>query len=107
MSPEAHDQALAATSHLPHLVAAALARITSIEDLPMTAGGWRDSTRIAAGDPELWTQILSQNRDNLVKSLDKLEKSLAAFRSGLERNNVQQLLKLLTEAKRIRDAVGN
>ena len=53
----------------------------------MTAGGWRDSTRIAAGDPELWTQILSHNRDNLLTSLEKLEKSLAAFRSGLERKS--------------------
>ena len=43
-----------------------LPRITSIEDLPLTAGGWRDSTRIAAGDPELWTQILfAQSRQCL------------------------------------------
>jgi prephenate dehydrogenase len=107
MSPEAHDQALAATSHLPHLVAAALARITPVDDLPMTAGGWRDTTRIAAGDPEMWTQILSHNRGNVLTSLEKLEKSLAAFRSGLQQKDSKRLTKLLSEAKRVRDALGN
>jgi prephenate dehydrogenase len=107
MSPEEHDRALAATSHLPHLVAAALARITSLDDLPMTAGGWRDTTRIAAGDPELWTQILSHNQDNVLEALEQLENSLAAFRTGLKRGDSQRLLKLLTEAKRVRDALGN
>jgi hypothetical protein len=52
MSPEAHDKALAATSHLPHLVASALAAKTTSADLPLTASGWRDVTRIAAGDPK-------------------------------------------------------
>ena len=76
MSPVEHDRALAATSHLPHLLAAALARSTGEEDLPLTAGGWRDCTRIAAGDAELWTQILLDNRDNVLKSLARFEKSL-------------------------------
>jgi prephenate dehydrogenase len=107
MSPAAHDRALAATSHLPHVIAAALARSTQREDLPLTAGGWRDSTRIAAGDVELWSQILLDNRENVAKALKRFEKSLAVFRSAIERGDRRRLGKLLTEARQIRDAVGS
>lgn len=107
MSPAAHDRALAATSHLPHLLAAALARSTAEEDLPLTAGGWRDCTRIAAGDAALWTQILLDNRDNVAKSLSRFEKSFARFRTALERGDARRLTTLLKEAKQIRDAVGS
>lgn len=107
MSPAAHDRAVAATSHLPHLVASALSRSTPGDDLPLTAGGWRDCTRIAAGDVDLWTQILLDNRDNLLKSLGRFEKSLAVFRGAIERGDNRRLEQLLKEAKQIRDAVGS
>src|SRR3954469_3517791 len=54
MKPGDHDAALALTSHLPHIVAVALAAATRTELLPLTASGWRDTTRVAGGDPELW-----------------------------------------------------
>jgi prephenate dehydrogenase len=107
MSPAAHDQALAGTSHLPHLVAAALAGVTLPSYLPLTAGGWRDVTRIAAGDPDLWTQILLENRANVLKSLTGFEKTVAEFRSVIERGDFAQLRALLTEGKQVRDAVGD
>jgi prephenate dehydrogenase len=107
MSPAAHDRALAATSHLPHVVAAALARLTAAENLPLAAGGWRDCTRIAAGDAELWSQILLDNRDNVLKAIGKLEKSLAGFRLAIERDDARRLHQLLKEAKQRRDAVGS
>jgi prephenate dehydrogenase len=107
MSPEAHDKALAATSHLPHLVASALAAKTTSADLPLTASGWRDVTRVAAGDPELWTQILFENRGHILKSLAGFEKTVAAFHTALERGDQRRLCKLLTEGKQVRDAVGN
>jgi len=65
MSPEEHDRAVAATSHLPHLVAAAIAGSTPEEYVSLTGNGWQDTTRIAAGDPALWRQIMLANRDNL------------------------------------------
>jgi prephenate dehydrogenase len=107
MSPAAHDRALAAISHLPHLLAAALARATPEADLPLAAGGWRDSTRIAAGDAELWTQILSDNSENVLKALARFEKSLSAMRSAIERHDTRRLNNLLGEAKQVRDAVGS
>ena len=61
MPPKDHDRILAATSHAPHLLAAALAAATPADVTRFTAGGWRDSTRIAAGDPGLWADILLDN----------------------------------------------
>jgi prephenate dehydrogenase len=107
MSPAEHDKALATTSHMPHLIAAAVARVTGQDELPLTAGGWRDLTRIAAGDSELWTQILLENRGHVLKSLGQFEKTVAAFRVALERGDRRKLLQLLTEGKQVRDAVGN
>lgn len=107
MSPEAHDRALAATSHIPHLIASAVAGQTSKADLPLTASGWRDLTRIAAGDPELWTQILMENRQHALKSLARFEKTVTAFRAALEKGDRRHLHRLLTEGKQVRDAVGN
>ncbi len=107
MSPAAHDKALSSTSHLPHLVSAALAAKTKTADLPLTASGWRDVTRVAAGDPELWTQILLENQGHVLKSLTGFEKTVAAFRKALERGDRRKLCQLLTEGKQVRDAVGN
>ncbi len=107
MSPEAHDKALATTSHLPHLVSSAVARHTGTADLPLTAGGWRDLTRVAAGDPELWTQILLENRGNVLKSLSGFEKTMVAFKSALVRGDRRKLRELLADGKRVRDALGN
>jgi prephenate dehydrogenase len=107
MSPDAHDKALAGTSHVPHLIASAAAASTQKSDLPLSASGWRDLTRIAAGDPELWTQILLENQAHVLKSLGRFEKTVAAFRAALERGDRRKLLQLLTEGKSVRDALGN
>jgi prephenate dehydrogenase len=107
LAPAVHDAMLAVTSHVPHLVASALARSTLAKQLPLTAGGWRDCTRIAAGDAELWTQILLDNRDNVLKALDKFETMVAGLRAAIEQRDGRRLEQLLRYAKQIRDAVGN
>jgi prephenate dehydrogenase len=107
LSPEEHDRALAATSHLPHLAAAAIAGATPERYVTLTAGGWQDTTRIAAGDPTLWRQILLANRDNLLEALDRMNNLLAEWRGALARNDAATMERLLAEAKRIRDAVGS
>jgi prephenate dehydrogenase len=107
MSPEEHDEAVAAISHLPHLLASALARGTPKERLELAASGWRDTTRIAAGDAELWTQILLANRRNVLKSLARFEKTVSRFKDALKNDDPAALKRLLAEAKRIRDAVGS
>jgi prephenate dehydrogenase len=105
MRPRQHDQALAATSHLPHLVAAAVAAATPAQDLPLTATGWLDTTRVAAGSPSLWQEILMGNRKHVLRSLTRLEKTLAAFRKALEHDQQRTLERLLAKGKSHRDAV--
>lgn len=107
MTAKAHDKAVASVSHLPHLVAAALAAATPKRHLPVAATGWSDTTRIAAGDVGLWLEILMQNRDYTLQSLGEFEKWLAKFRTALENGNVSQITKLLEAGKQNRDAVGS
>jgi prephenate dehydrogenase len=107
MSPEEHDEAVAAISHLPHLLASAIARGTPKERIELAAAGWRDTTRIAAGDAELWTQILLANRRNVLKSIARFEKTVSRFKDALKNDDPAALKRLLAEAKRIRDAVGS
>lgn len=107
MRPDEHDQALATTSHLPHLVASALAATTPLDSLPLAATGWADTTRIAAADPALWTQIFRQNTPDLVAALDRLLKQLSAARQQLQSGDEANLQQFLQQAKRIRDALGN
>jgi prephenate dehydrogenase len=107
LSPEAHDAVLAATSHVPHVVAFALAASVADENWPLSAGGLRDTTRIAASDPELWSQILLTNRDEVLKALERYQQSLDGLRDALRQSDKTRLLELLQEAKRKRDAVGN
>jgi len=107
MTPAAHDRTLATTSHLPHVVASALAAATPAHDLPCTATGWRDTTRIAAGDAELWRQILLGNRSHVLKSLDRFEKVLNSIRQAIEQDHGGQLRKTLATGKKIRDLVAD
>ena len=107
LSPEEHDRALAATSHLPHLIAAALAASTPEEWLRLAARGWGDTTRIAAADSQLWTQIFLQNRSAVLDALRRFEHRLAQFDEALAAGDAATLAHALQEAKRIRDALGD
>jgi len=107
MPPEEHDRALAATSHLPHLVAATLAGILPENCFRLAAAGVLDATRIASGDPELWTQILIQNRENVLASLGQYERALGAMRAAIVAGDRDALQELLTVAKKNRDALGS
>lgn len=106
MSPEDHDRAVAITSHLPHAVAAAVAGITPIDLLGLTAGGFRDVTRIAAGDPRMWAAIFQANRDSVLSRLASFSERLSEFQKLLESGDAAGLVRWLTEAKQVRDALG-
>lgn len=107
MTAEEHDRIVSVISHLPHLVASAIAATTPDVYVTLTAGGWQDTTRIAAGDPELWRQIFLGNRQNLLASLDRFERTLTSFRQAIDAGDTKALERLLAEGKRIRDAVAN
>ena len=107
MSPQEHDDALAFTSHLPHLVASVLAESTPPSWLSLSGSGWADSTRIAASDPELWTQIFTQNRAGVLSALKQMLANLQLMHDHLVEEDWAKLQEYLTQAKRTRDALGN
>lgn len=107
MPPEQHDRALAITSHLPHLVASALAALLPDELRSLTATGFRDTTRVAGGDPGLWTAIFLQNRSAMIEAVGAMQQQLIEFKMALLSGNASAIDALLARGKRNRDALGN
>ncbi len=107
MGANEHDELVASTSHVPHLAASALAAITPREGLPLVAGGWTDTTRVAAGDPDLWRQILLDNHRPVLAVLSRYQDLLSELAEALARQDGDRLEAILTQAKKIRDAVAS
>ena len=107
MPPKEHARILAATSHAPHVIAAALAAATPEATLAFTAGGWRDTTRIAAGDPDLWADILHDNAGGVGDAMKRFAVGVERLLAAIERGDRRRLVELLTRAKDTRDALGS
>ena len=109
LPPDVHDLLVARSSHLPHLVAAQLAHWVLDPTLPreqpmVCATGFRDTTRIASGSPEMWRDIALANRPNLLRGLDELVAGLLSLRQSVERGDAEAIETFLREAQRRRDA---
>ena len=107
MSPEAHDAAYAAVSHLPHLIAFAMINgITSQaqgNDFIARAGpGFRDFTRIAASNPEVWRDILLANRQELLAQSKIFQQSLQSFEQLISSGNAEELKSQIMQASETR-----
>ena len=107
LSPPKHDLLLASASHAPHIIAAALATATPRETHRFTAGGWRDTTRIAAGDPELWADIVLDNAKAVTAQIETFTEASGQLKLAIEAGDRSTLIKLLTLAKERRDALGS
>jgi prephenate dehydrogenase len=105
LSPEQHDEILAFVSHLPHMVASCLTNSIKKDYIAYGASGLRDTTRIASGDPELWMNIFDQNRESMLKSIDKFLTELTEFRNALLKKNNNAVFDRLKQAKLLRDTV--
>lgn len=108
MSPEDHDVKVARISHLPHMMAAitTLAALrTDPSAVACMAGGFRDTTRIAGGDPGLWTGIALGNRAALTAQLREASAALTELLEILDKPDEEALRRFLAEAKALRDTV--
>jgi prephenate dehydrogenase len=108
MTPALHDELVSRSSHLPHVVAAALACRVLDPSQPkqqaaLCANGFRDTTRIASGSPEMWRDIAVANRDNLSKSLGVLIEDLQDFQGLLERGKTDAISAFFERAKKRRN----
>ena len=107
LAPETHDWLVGAASHLPHLIASILTNTVAnvaAEDskaLDFAATGFRDSTRIAAGSPDLWTGIFTQNSDVLLSLIDDLIANLIEFKTLLQTDNFAEIERVLVEAQAV------
>lgn len=102
MSPAVHDRATARVSHLPHALAAALTLVPSPGDLPVAASGFRDTTRLAGGDPEMWRDIMTTNRRAILDALDRLDDQLANLRDLLELADADAIERFFAKAQQQR-----
>ncbi|WP_298923989.1 prephenate dehydrogenase/arogenate dehydrogenase family protein [uncultured Ramlibacter sp.] len=107
MSPEAHDAAFAAVSHLPHLISFALMNsITSQAQgkdfLSLAGPGFRDFTRIAASDPKMWRDVLMANRQELLAQAEVFRRSLQALETMIDKGNAEALESLIEHASQTR-----
>jgi 3-phosphoshikimate 1-carboxyvinyltransferase len=112
MSVSHHDDVLAQTSHLPHLLAYALvdtlsAGGDSLEVFEYAAGGFRDFSRIAASDPTMWSDIFRANKEPLVQVLDQYLLKLETLKQLIESGEADQVKDLLSRAKVARDHFSN
>lgn len=108
MAVEHHDEVLAATSHLPHLLAFALvdtlARMQETAEIfRYAAGGFRDFTRIASSDPKMWRDICLANREAVVAMLDRFSDDLAGLRNAIDAEDGEAIAEVFTRAKTARD----
>lgn len=109
MDSNYHDEVLAITSHIPHIIAYSI--VGTISNLQTTikkevikyaASGFRDFTRIAASDPIMWRDIILYNRQSILKMLNLFKKDLSKLEHAIENNDDKFLLNLFTKTRKIR-----
>ena len=108
LTPETHDALVSRSSHLPHVVAATLANLVLNPAQPklqaaLCANGFRDTTRIASGSPEMWRDIALANRKNLAKSLNAFVAELQKFQRVVKKGDAQAIATFFETAKQRRD----
>jgi prephenate dehydrogenase len=108
MSVEQHDAVLAATSHLPHLLAFALVDALAGEPeqrsiFRYAAGGFRDFTRIAGSDPKMWHDIALANSEALLAALDRVTSHIGTLRTAIESGDSEKLMASFTRARQARE----
>jgi prephenate dehydrogenase len=106
LPPEEHDEVVALVSHLPHLLAASLVNFVCArhaDSLNFCGNGFRDTTRVASGQPEMWAEILRANREPLQKSLRAMIENLNQVLTLLNSDDEEPLRQFLARAKNARD----
>ena len=112
MDPEHHDQVLAITSHVPHLIAFTIVgTATDLEDhlksevIKYSAAGFRDFTRIAASDPVMWRDVFLNNREAVLEMLGRLSEDLSGLQRAIRVGDGETLERLFARTREIRRGV--
>ncbi len=111
MDVEKHDRVLAAISHLPHMVAYSLVNAVGSYDryeeniLEYSAGGFRDFTRIASSDPDMWRDIALTNSEAVLEMMERFETFFAELKEDVRRGDASRLFEFFQRSKEMRDAI--
>jgi prephenate dehydrogenase len=112
VSPEEHDLLVAASSHLAHIAAVSLTRcVNDISKdhekvIPLLAGGFRDTTRVASGSPEMWRDICIDNKDRILAVIERFSRSIDEIAELVRGGDEGNLTKLFSDAKHFRDELS-
>jgi len=104
MTPAEHDRILASVSHLPHIVAAALINANLAGDLKFAGRGFMDSSRIASGPANIWADVLTTNKDNACKGIDRIVGELLKLKRAIRDGKREEIENLLEAARAKRKA---
>lgn len=105
-TPETHDRVIAFTSQLAHVVSNAYVKSPSARiHSGLSAGSYRDLTRVAWLNPEMWTQLFLDNDDDLIEEIDILIGNLQKYRDAIKNRDRETLIRLLDEGRRIKEEV--
>ncbi len=99
MSPAQHDEVVAYTSHLPHATAASLASAVPADWLPLAAGAFRDGSRVAGADTELWTAVFRENRGPLMTAIGSFQDRLATLKYALMNDDEDAIRRWWADAR--------
>ncbi|QDP40456.1 prephenate dehydrogenase [Radiobacillus deserti] len=111
LQPKEHDEMTSVVSHFPHLIASSLVHQARTWQrthtfLPkLAAGGFRDITRIASSNPQMWQDIFFQNRSSMIRLLDDWIKEMASLKSLLEKGDEEAMVSYLEQARDFRDGL--
>lgn len=105
LSPRDHDNFIAFVSHLPHVAAVALTIAAHPDSLEYASTGFKDTTRIASSNPDLWQDIFQSNKDALSRSLYDYRMTLEGIERAIKENDTKALMEFLKKAKDIRDSI--
>lgn len=104
LDPREHDKIIAFTSHLPHIMASALITSDSRCDTKFfVAGSYRDATRVAKINADLWTELIMDNRDNTLEQIEVFENSIANFKRAIMNNDRESLKSLFRKGSQKRE----
>jgi prephenate dehydrogenase len=107
MTPAEHDRIFANVSHLPHMMAVALINANSSEDLKFAGKGFMDTSRVASGPANIWTDVLLTNTKNASRGIDKVIVELTKLKEAIKGENKREIEKLLEKARDKRAAMLN
>ncbi len=113
LSPDDHDMAVAAISHLPHIVASSLVNLIRDSDdsretmKQIAAGGFKDITRIASASPEMWEQICMTNTGNIARMLERYIRSLETVLDALKERNEPAIYQLFDSSRSYRNSISD